>query len=60
VFPARAGATVTAQRLAAGGKWVASGRGRVSTGGSYSLPVPVAGSYRSVYDGTAGPTVSVG
>jgi stage II sporulation protein D len=58
VFPARKGSTVTIQRRARKG-WRTERRLRAGAKGSYALDV-VRGSYRVLYDGVAGPTVTIG
>jgi len=57
-FPAVAGQAVLAQRLVAGG-WSRAGVGRLTTEGSYEIPVADRGLYRVVYQGVEGPAVSV-
>jgi stage II sporulation protein D len=58
VFPARRGATVTAEVSGRGG-WRTVATGSVAADGSYSVQVPGPGTYRIVYDGISGPSVNV-
>ncbi len=58
VFPGHAGGTVIAQENVHGA-WKTVGTTTVGTGGGYSVEVPGAGSYRIVYDGITGPSVTV-
>jgi SpoIID/LytB domain protein len=57
VFPV-ASRNVTVQRLV-GGKWVVVAKGSVSSSGEYTVLVSSRGSYRVLYGGTVGPTVTV-
>jgi stage II sporulation protein D len=58
VFPGHTGDTVTVQ-LSSHGSWNAVASGKVGSSGAYSVQVPGAGTYRIVYDGINGPSVSV-
>jgi stage II sporulation protein D len=58
VFPARVGDSVTVQARTAAG-WQPIGQARIGGAGHYELQLPVAGTYRVLYRGLAGPLVSV-
>jgi stage II sporulation protein D len=58
IFPAVAGATVTVQ-LQIGRSWTSVTSGSQDASGDYSIPVPTVGTYRVLYDGIDGPTISV-
>jgi stage II sporulation protein D len=58
IFPAVAGATVTVQ-LQIGRSWTSVTSGAQDTSGDYSIPVPTVGTYRVLYNGIVGPTISV-
>ncbi len=57
VFPARKGSIVTIQRRTRKG-WRTAQRLRANATGSYTMELSGAGSYRVLYDGVAGPTVT--
>jgi stage II sporulation protein D len=59
VFPAAKGATVTVQRWSAR-RWQPVRRLMVGSAGAYAAPRLPAGSYRVVFAGVAGPTVTAG
>jgi len=59
VFPAPRGAGLLVQRWSAG-RWSAVRRLRVGSGGSYAASGLAAGTYRVLFAGVAGPTVSAG
>jgi stage II sporulation protein D len=59
VFPAPQGAPLAVQQRAARG-WRTIAQIRLEAGGAFSARVPRAGSYRIVYHGVPGPTVTVG
>jgi stage II sporulation protein D len=58
VFPARAGDRVIVQAKDRGA-WKTVGLGRISRGSGYDLALPGRGTYRVVFDGVAGPPVTV-
>jgi stage II sporulation protein D len=58
ILPAGRGAHVTVQ-VRESGRWRKAGVARLSRGGSYAVPVAIAGVYRVVYRGLAGPSVVV-
>jgi stage II sporulation protein D len=58
IFPAVAGATVTVQ-LQIGRSWTSVTSGSLAASGGYSIPVPTVGTYRVLYNGIDGPTISV-
>jgi hypothetical protein len=58
VYPAGGGGTVSIQASDHGG-WRTVATGGVGADGSYSVEVPAAGTYRIVYDGISGPSISV-
>jgi stage II sporulation protein D len=58
VFPAGRGGSVSVQVSDRGG-WPTVATGSVAADGSYSVQVPAAGTYRIVYDGISGPSVSI-
>ena len=57
VFPGMPGSALAVQRLA-GAHWQTVARTQLLAGGAYSVKVPGPGSYRVVYAGLDGPTVS--
>jgi stage II sporulation protein D len=57
VFPSRKGSIVTIQRRTRKG-WRTARRLRVNATGSYAIVLAVGGSYRVLYGGVAGPTVT--
>jgi hypothetical protein len=58
VFPGHAGDTLTVQ-VSNHGAWRTVASTKIGPGGGYSAQVPGAGTYRIVYDGINGPSVSV-
>ena len=58
IFPASTGAAFEVQRFA-GGHWHKVSQATLGSGGSYSVRVSGAGSYRVLFDRMAGPSVSV-
>lgn len=56
IYPARAGAPLTVQRLTHG-RWRQAIRGRVDAGSRYDLALPGPGTYRIVFAGIDGPAV---
>ena len=58
VFPGRAGDSITVQ-VSAGGGWKPVTQTQLGPGGTFSLQLPAAGTYRVVYAGLVGPAVSV-
>lgn len=59
VFPAQKGVKVVVERHT-GGRWRIVHRGKLGKSGSFRARVAGAGTYRVLYAGLAGPTVSVG
>ena len=59
VFPARPGSVVTVQ-AESDGDWIAVASGTVARGGGYSIAVADPGTYRVLYNGIAGPRITVG
>jgi stage II sporulation protein D len=59
VFPASKGSTVTLERKARKG-WRMVRRLHVGARGSYAIEIANAGSYRILYEGVAGPAVTIG
>jgi stage II sporulation protein D len=59
VFPVGSGARVTVQ-FDPGDGWAAIATAKVTGSGRYSVPVADAGSYRVLYNGIAGPEITVG
>jgi stage II sporulation protein D len=57
VFPAPRGSLLLVQRLSTG-RWRTVRRAHLGAGGAYRVRLPAAGSYRVVYQGLAGATVS--
>ncbi|HEX3802574.1 MAG TPA: SpoIID/LytB domain-containing protein [Solirubrobacteraceae bacterium] len=58
VYPAARSLSVTAQRDV-DGHWRPVGRARLTTKGTYAIPVKVPGTYRILYQGLDGPNVKV-
>lgn len=59
VFPAQSGVKVVVERHS-GGRWLTVHTGKLSRSGSFRARVSGRGTYRVLYAGLAGPTVSVG
>ena len=58
VYPVSSGAIVYAQEDEAG-VWTTVSQAQVTSAGSYVIPVPAAGVYRTLYNGADGPSVTV-
>jgi hypothetical protein len=58
VFPGHAGAAIAVQ-VSSHGSWQTVTTSKLGPGGGYSVQVPAAGTYRVVYNGLGGPSVTV-